>query len=366
MTRRCSHCSNNGHNSRTCPSRGGGGGSSSCSSGAGGGVKLFGVRLTDGSFIKKSASMGNLSTMASHYQSSSPNPDSPPGYDPPLHDPVHVREGYLSDDPAHASSSTNRRGDRKKGVPWTEEEHRMFLIGLQKLGKGDWRGIARNYVTTRTPTQVASHAQKYFIRQSNSTRRKRRSSLFDMAPDMAMDPPHMPEEQALLPSCQEERESEDSKPSLNLSLGSECSRPMESTQEEKVIIEPDNQPVMGLNGYLNGYPPVFPGFIPAYLPYPYPVWPSAGPLIIENGGEASHFPQVLKPVPMLPKEPVNVDALVGMSQLSLVEAESLQSNPSPLSLTSLGEPSRQSAFHPNAPASEPDLSKGKTSAIQAV
>lgn len=60
----------------------------------------------------------------------------------------------------------------------------MFLIGLQKLGKGDWRGIARNYVITRTPTQVASHAQKYFIRQSNSNRRKRRSSLFDMAPDM--------------------------------------------------------------------------------------------------------------------------------------------------------------------------------------
>lgn len=70
------------------------------------------------------------------------------------------------------------------GVPWTEEEHRMFLIGLQKLGKGDWRGIARNYVVSRTPTQVASHAQKYFIRQSNGTRRKRRSSLFDMVPDM--------------------------------------------------------------------------------------------------------------------------------------------------------------------------------------
>lgn len=70
------------------------------------------------------------------------------------------------------------------GNPWTEEEHRRFLIGLQKLGKGDWRGIARDFVTTRSPTQVASHAQKYYIRQSNAGRRKRRSSLFDMNPDM--------------------------------------------------------------------------------------------------------------------------------------------------------------------------------------
>lgn len=72
------------------------------------------------------------------------------------------------------------------GTPWTEEEHKMFLIGLQKLGKGDWRGIARNYVISRTPTQVASHAQKYFLRQSNVSRRKRRSSLFDMLPDLVI------------------------------------------------------------------------------------------------------------------------------------------------------------------------------------
>lgn len=69
------------------------------------------------------------------------------------------------------------------GTPWTEEEHRRFLLGLKKLGKGDWRGISRNYVISRTPTQVASHAQKYFIRQTNMNRRKRRSSLFDMVPD---------------------------------------------------------------------------------------------------------------------------------------------------------------------------------------
>ncbi|KAF3450691.1 hypothetical protein FNV43_RR06780 [Rhamnella rubrinervis] len=353
MTRRCSHCSNNGHNSRTCPSRGGGG--------SGSGLKLFGVRLTDGSIIKKSASMGNLSA---HYHSSSsaadsPNPDSPPS--DMLHEPLHEPDGYLSDDPAHAFCSTNRRGERKKGVPWTEEEHRMFLIGLQKLGKGDWRGIARNYVVSRTPTQVASHAQKYFIRQSNATRRKRRSSLFDMVPDMVTDTPAVPEE-ALVPSSQG-RES-DNLPSLNLSLQPEC-EPMEATHHAKVK-EPGEH-VLGLNGY----PPMVPEFYPAYLPVPFPLWPPSVSHVEEKGAEKSHH-QVLKPIPILPKEPVNVDELVGMSQLSLGEAERDHREPSPLSLKLIGEPSRQSAFHANAPisgnapVSRSDLSKGKNSAIQAV
>ncbi|KAF3449703.1 hypothetical protein FNV43_RR10434 [Rhamnella rubrinervis] len=70
--------------------------------------------------------------------------------------------------------------ERKKGVPWTEEEHRQFLMGLKKYGKGDWRNISRNFVTSRTPTQVASHAQKYFIRQLTGGKDKRRSSIHDI------------------------------------------------------------------------------------------------------------------------------------------------------------------------------------------
>lgn len=70
--------------------------------------------------------------------------------------------------------------ERKKGVPWTEEEHKRFLLGLKKYGRGDWRNISRNYVTSRTPTQVASHAQKYFIRLNSGGKDKRRSSIHDI------------------------------------------------------------------------------------------------------------------------------------------------------------------------------------------
>ncbi|KAL7107421.1 hypothetical protein ACP275_06G053200 [Erythranthe tilingii] len=167
--RKCCHCGQKGHNSRTCTSKG-----------CGVGFKLFGVQIDvpagdDGggggggaaaaaasSTIRKSKSLGNLEAC---------NPESGGGAA------ASEDSGYLSDGLIHQSSKSL---DRKKGKPWSEEEHRSFLLGLEKLGKGDWKGIASKYVPSRKSSQVASHAQKYFIRKAGIEKRRRRTSVFDI------------------------------------------------------------------------------------------------------------------------------------------------------------------------------------------
>ncbi|KAF2311390.1 hypothetical protein GH714_022217 [Hevea brasiliensis] len=138
---------------------------------AGGGageIMLFGVRVVVDS-MRKSVSLNNLSQYEQppelNKSNSSKDGSTNNNNNSSSREDVAAAAGYASAEDA-APHSSSSRGERKRGVPWTEEEHKLFLLGLQKVGKGDWRGISRNFVKTRTPTQVASHAQKYFLRRS--------------------------------------------------------------------------------------------------------------------------------------------------------------------------------------------------------
>ncbi|KAI3927678.1 hypothetical protein MKW92_027104 [Papaver armeniacum] len=80
-----------------------------------------------------------------------------------------------------SGTTTSKAKERKIGIPWTEQEHRDFLLGLKERDRGDWRGISRDFVKSRTPGQVASHAQKYFLHINTKPNKKgrKRSSIHD-------------------------------------------------------------------------------------------------------------------------------------------------------------------------------------------
>ncbi|CAO2186919.1 unnamed protein product [Urochloa humidicola] len=334
--RKCSQCGHHGHNARTCTARP---------------VKLFGVRIGDKP-IRKSVSMGNLAQLAAEGSGGGGGRE----------------EGYGSD---------GERPHKKRGEAWTEEEHKKFLLGLSKLGKGDWRGISRNYVISRTPTQVASHAQKYFNRQTNVHRRKRRSSLFDMVIDDSSD--QLP----LSRSSSQEIEQDEPQPvaALPASVVSPAAGAPPVSVEAPASVPPPIQvpvPVTGpvvtpqlmeqdsvaTSSSAGEAGAVMPEAMPPYLypmmippPYYHPAFvpvPCYGyvPFYYGPPGAAQAPHEVVKPVAVHSTPPLNVKDLYNMSELSLKGGDSNANSgvpASPLPPKPIGRPERQSAFHGKGP-----------------
>jgi len=71
------------------------------------------------------------------------------------------------------SSKSNNDNQSKKSQSryWTKEEHEKFLDALKIYGKKDVKNISL-HVGTRNPTQVRTHAQKYFLKQKKENEKK--------------------------------------------------------------------------------------------------------------------------------------------------------------------------------------------------
>ena len=61
---------------------------------------------------------------------------------------------------------------------------RLFLLGLEIIGKGKWKDISKYTGLQRSSSQVACHAQKYFtrcnIKQKRNMKKKKRTSICDI------------------------------------------------------------------------------------------------------------------------------------------------------------------------------------------
>jgi SHAQKYF class myb-like DNA-binding protein len=84
----------------------------------------------------------------------------------------HNNEFYIRwKEHVHMASETISPHDTE-GIPWSEEEHRLFLVGVNQYGREEYDNISQHYVVTRSADQVATFAFKYFARIDGARREK--------------------------------------------------------------------------------------------------------------------------------------------------------------------------------------------------
>mmetsp|Transcript_24545 Transcript_24545/g.42010 ORF Transcript_24545/g.42010 Transcript_24545/m.42010 type:complete len:518 (+) Transcript_24545:117-1670(+) len=89
---------------------------------------------------------------------------------------------YPRPSPKLISPKSKRRklckaSDRQENTGrWSTDEHKLFLRGLEVYGRGGWKEIS-SLVCTRTPTQVRTHAKKYFIKMAKEGKTMQRDQV---------------------------------------------------------------------------------------------------------------------------------------------------------------------------------------------
>ncbi|PKI54859.1 hypothetical protein CRG98_024742 [Punica granatum] len=70
-----------------------------------------------------------------------------------------------------------QKPERKKVVSWTEDDHRIFLLGLHFIASGPkkWKTMSKYLLPNKGTSEIASHAQKYHKRQERKEETLRKS-----------------------------------------------------------------------------------------------------------------------------------------------------------------------------------------------
>lgn len=106
----------------------------------------------------------------------------PPPPPPPVsyHHSTHPHSAYYGDVPVPvpvpvtvAAAPVRPTPATTHGLPWTEEEHARFILGLEQFPEGPWRRIAE-VVGSRNARQTMSHAQKYRMKIQRRERKKQK------------------------------------------------------------------------------------------------------------------------------------------------------------------------------------------------
>ncbi|KAK8935529.1 hypothetical protein KSP39_PZI013113 [Platanthera zijinensis] len=265
--------------------------------------------------MKKSASMGSLSSAAAHNFPSHP---CSPSSDPAPREHAATASGYASDDPGHAHPMDRRRASQ---VP----------VRPAEVGEG----------------RLAWNSSKFCYLQDTNPGCQPCPKPIDHVPAL--------DGQLLLHSTLNE-----SKNANKLHL---CLHLNEASSSNPPPFAESNEEIQVTNLTL----PLVPTFYPTLVPVPIPFWPTnlLHPMREE---EMTENHEILKPTPILQKDIINADALVSMSMLSIGEGVVFsRMEPSALSIKLL-EPSasRHSAFHMNMPISSPELNQNGGNVIHAV